>query len=263
MKFETQLEKLGINKEEVKSIVENCECGEINGAYFIDLSTMRKWEIQEIIGNYLDVNLYGSEFCLEGKHMKTFCKAFGITEDEIADYYRLGFNEGGVDIAYTLESNEDVLLVLTADERYNNSFIQYSPSQQVESEEEDVEEEIDKGAYFQRTMDKLAKIEEVIKICRNVDDFHLIDELNGKKLRFIQEMTQFYKLVYGIEAKHSLDELWDAEGTTQIRFHYANVESIREQLAKMEEEEEEEDGEFEIDTVHFKITSKKKQECLH
>ena len=135
MKFETKIEKLGIDENEVKSIIENCECGEINGAYFIDLTKMRKWEIMEVIGNDLDADLYAEgEFYSGNKRMSAFCKAYGIEESEIAEYYALGISNQGCDIAYELESNKDVLLVLTDDERYTNSFIKYSPSQQTEEE---------------------------------------------------------------------------------------------------------------------------------
>ena len=139
MKFETKLNKLGINEEEVKSIIANCECGEINGAYFIDLTKEKKEFIMEEIGNYLDDGSEEFEGWTDIKRIATFCKTFDISEDEIPKYYRLGFNDGGCEIAYELESNKDVLLVLTGDERYTNSFIQYSPSQQ---SEEETEEEI-------------------------------------------------------------------------------------------------------------------------
>jgi hypothetical protein len=131
MKFETK----------VKSIIENCECGEINGAYFIDLTKIRKMEIMEVIGNHINYLERYSRDCDEetewdySMKFKTFCKAFQIeNDDEVADWFVEGFNEGGCDIAYRLESNENVLLVLTDDERYTNSFIQYSPSQQTEEE---------------------------------------------------------------------------------------------------------------------------------
>lgn len=137
MKFETKLNKLGINKEEVKNIIMNCECGEINGAYFIDLTKEKKEFIMEVVGNYLDDDSEEVDCWWDIKRIATFCKVFGISEEEIPKYYRLGFNEGGCDIAYELESNKDVLLVLTDDERYHNSFIQYSPSQQTEEETEE------------------------------------------------------------------------------------------------------------------------------
>lgn len=130
MKFETKIQKLGIDQEEVKSIIANCFCGEVNGAYFIDLTKEKKEFIMEVVGNYLDDDSEEFEGWTDIKRISTFCKVFGITEDEIPDYYRLGFNEGGCDIAYELESNPNVILVLTDDERYHNSFIQYSPSQE-------------------------------------------------------------------------------------------------------------------------------------
>lgn len=129
MKFETKIEKLGIDENEVKSIIGACECGEINGAYFIDLTKEKKEFIMEVIGNYLDDDSEEFEGWTDIKRISTFCKVFGISEDEIPSYYVAGFNEGGCEIAYTLESNRDVVLVLTDDERYTNSFIKYSSSQ--------------------------------------------------------------------------------------------------------------------------------------
>lgn len=143
MKFETKLTKLEIDENEVKNIIANCECGEINGAYFIDLTKEKKEFIMEVIGNYFNMeerndHVEETEWT-DIKRIATFCKTFDISEDEIPYYYRLGFNEGGCDIAYELESNKDVLLVLTDDERYTNSFIKYSPSQQTEEESEETE----------------------------------------------------------------------------------------------------------------------------
>lgn len=120
MNFEKQIEKLGI-KNEVKSIIENCDCGVINYAYIDDLTKIRKWEIQETIGNYLDADLYGSEFCCENRRMKTFCKAFGIEESEIAQYYAEGICEGGYSIAYAITEN----LVLVLEEREEGNLPSY------------------------------------------------------------------------------------------------------------------------------------------
>lgn len=111
LKFETKCKKLGIT-DEVKSIIANCECGEIEGARLDEISKTRVWEIQEIIGNYLDADKYSNDFCLEGKRMKTFCKAFGIEESEIPQYYAKAISEEGYEIGYALESNKDVVLVL-------------------------------------------------------------------------------------------------------------------------------------------------------
>lgn len=142
MKFETKMAKLGVNEEEVKSIIANCFCGEVNGAYFIDLTKEKKEFIMEVVGNYIDDGSEEFEGWTDIKRIATFCKVFDISEDEIADYYRLGFNEGGCDIAYNLESNKDVILVLTDDERYTNSFIKYSPSQtgEIDLYEKEMEE---------------------------------------------------------------------------------------------------------------------------
>jgi len=102
-------QKLGILAE-VKSIIANCECGEIKKAHLEDISKMRKWELQEYVGNYLDADKYAEDFCLKGKHMKTFCKAFGIKENELAYYYSRFICEGGYEIAYAV--TEDIVLVL-------------------------------------------------------------------------------------------------------------------------------------------------------
>lgn len=134
MKFETKLERYEIDENEVKSIIENCECGEVNGAYFIDLTKEKKEFIMEVIGNYIDDDSGEFDGWTDIKRIATFCKLFDISEEEIPSYYVEGFNEDGCDIAYELESNKNVLLVLTDDERYFNSFIKYSPSQQTEEE---------------------------------------------------------------------------------------------------------------------------------
>ena len=107
--FKMKCEKLGILSE-VINLIANCECGQIHNARIERLSNLRKWEIQEVIGNYLDAELYGSDFCLEGKHMKTFCKAFGIEEKDIPMYYAFAICEGGCEIAYRV--NEDIILIL-------------------------------------------------------------------------------------------------------------------------------------------------------
>lgn len=155
MKFETKLNKLEIDTEEVKNIINACECGEINGAYFIDLTKEKKEFIMEVVGNYLDDDSKEFEGWTDIKRIATFCKTFDISEDEIPHYYRLGFNEGGEDIAYELESNPNVILVLTEDERYNNSFI-LSPSQ---NDEDDDDEEMGFDEYFD-----LINYEEIPKI---------------------------------------------------------------------------------------------------
>ena len=108
-KTQNKIEKLGIS-EEIESIIANCECGEITKATIEDISKMRKWEIQDYIGNYLDSDKYADEFCCECKQMKTFCKAFGIEENEIAYYFAEAISEGGYEIAYAI--NENVVLVL-------------------------------------------------------------------------------------------------------------------------------------------------------
>ena len=102
-------EKMGL-LDEVKSIIFNCECGVTEKAWIEDISKMRKWELQEYVGNYLDAEKYGSDFCLEGKHMKTFCKAFEIEESELSYYYAQWINEGGYQIAYAI--TENLVLVL-------------------------------------------------------------------------------------------------------------------------------------------------------
>ena len=55
MKFERKAEKLGI-ADECRSIIENCECGEVTEARIVELSKLRKWEIMDVIGQ-MDVEL--------------------------------------------------------------------------------------------------------------------------------------------------------------------------------------------------------------
>lgn len=110
MRFETKCEKLGIT-EEVQSIIENCECGEITKARIVELSKMRVWEIQEVIGDYLGWIGKDDEIVeWNNQHMKTFCEQFAISEDMIAEWYAKGISENGFEIAYDI--NKDVILVI-------------------------------------------------------------------------------------------------------------------------------------------------------
>lgn len=93
--------------------MDNCELYEGKNARIVELSKLRKWEIQEEIGNYLewidkDGNKYDWNFGKE--HMKTFLKAFGISEDRVAEWYARAICEWGYEIAY--EINKDVVLIL-------------------------------------------------------------------------------------------------------------------------------------------------------
>lgn len=105
-----QCEKLGILSD-VKSIIRNCECGENEKAYIHNLKKMRKWEIMEVIGNFLDD---GSDDCPEDwediRMIKTFCKAWEIKESDLTKWYALGILEYGFSIAYAV--NEDIVLIL-------------------------------------------------------------------------------------------------------------------------------------------------------
>lgn len=109
MKFKTQIKKLGI-EDEVKSIVENCKCGEINGKRLVELSKLRKWEIIEEIGNYLDPQGQEVEDWDDIKRIETFCKAFDINPKNLTSYYASAICEGGYEIAYAI--NEDVVLII-------------------------------------------------------------------------------------------------------------------------------------------------------
>lgn len=180
MKFETKLTKLGIDENEVKSIIENCECGEINGAYFIDLTKEKKEFIMEVIGNYLDNGSEEFEDWTDIKRISTFCKLFKISEDRIAEFYVKGFNEGGDDIAYELVSNRDVILVLTDDERYTNSFIQYSPSQQEETDEESLSVE-ELTAEYDAVIDELTRLDDETDVDEICTDALLMAEYETKK----------------------------------------------------------------------------------
>lgn len=109
MKFETKIAKLEIT-EEVESIIANCECGEITSARIVDISKLRKWELMEEIGNYLDPSQTEIEDWGEIKQLKTFCKAFEITEKELSEYYALAICEGACEIAYAI--NKEIVLIL-------------------------------------------------------------------------------------------------------------------------------------------------------
>lgn len=104
-----KIEGLGLTEEAI-SIIKNCECGIINYGYIHDLSKMRKWEIMEVIGNYLDNEGKYVPDWTDIKRIATFCKAFAIKEEELAQWYALGINEEGFSIAYAL--NEDIVLIL-------------------------------------------------------------------------------------------------------------------------------------------------------
>jgi len=108
MKFKTQIQKLGI-EQEVENIIANCECGETNTARIVELPKLRKWEIIEVIGNYLDDETIDCDWW-DIKQLKTFCKVFDINPKNLSSYYAAAISEGGYEIAYAI--NEDIVLVL-------------------------------------------------------------------------------------------------------------------------------------------------------
>ena len=97
-------EKYGITAE-VESIIENCECGVTEKARIVELSKLRRWELMEVIGNYLDAHKL--DFNVK---FKTFLKTYEITNDEVAGYYAEAVCEGGYEIAYKI--NNDIILIL-------------------------------------------------------------------------------------------------------------------------------------------------------
>ena len=109
MKVETLVNKLGI-EDTVNSIVENCECGEVNGIRIERISQMRVQDLQEEIGNFLDADLYSDKFLLQGRYMSTFCKEYDINPKLLSSYYAASICEGGCEIAYAI--NEDIVLVI-------------------------------------------------------------------------------------------------------------------------------------------------------
>ncbi len=112
MKFETKCKKLGIT-DEVQSIIDNCDCGEIKGMRIVELDKLRKWEIQETIGNYLDwIDKDGNDYEWNYKYcrMTSFCEAFAISENRITEWYSRAICEHGYEIAYTVKEN--VVLIL-------------------------------------------------------------------------------------------------------------------------------------------------------
>lgn len=66
----------------------------------------------EEIGNYFKwIDKDGNEvFFSDFKQLKSFLKAFGIEEDEVAEYYALGICEGAGEVAYAI--NDDIILAL-------------------------------------------------------------------------------------------------------------------------------------------------------
>ena len=114
MKTETKIAKLGIESE-VEKILNEAEL--YNPAKdtveIIELSKMKKSHIQEEIGNYLDwTDKEGNDYDWNWKYcrMSSFCKAFGISENRIAEWYARAIAESGYCLAY--EVNEDVVLVI-------------------------------------------------------------------------------------------------------------------------------------------------------
>ena len=113
MKFETKITKLGI-VDEVESIIENCECGEITTTRIVELSKLRNWEIQEEIvtffegidkdGNEVDINNHF--YC----NLNSLCKTFGFSRNRLSEWYARAISEWGHEIAYDI--NEDVILIL-------------------------------------------------------------------------------------------------------------------------------------------------------
>ena len=82
---------------------------------------------------------------------------------------------------------------------------------------------------FLRTMARLDQIHETIKICNGFDDGKLIEELEGKQYRLIQNLTRGYKVWFGIEASYTVGELCDA-GCLMYAFSQQNITSIEEQI---------------------------------
>jgi len=176
MKFETKLNKLEIDTEEVKSIIMNCECGKIRGAYLIEMDKIKKSEIIEVIGSYLNSAEMDVDW-IDITRISTLCKAFDISEEHIREWYVKGLNEYGAEICYELTSNPDVVLVLTEDERFNNSFIP-SPSQ---NDEDDDDEEMGFDEYFD--LINYEEIPHIIKKLNNENHFCKLNKDDWKTLR--------------------------------------------------------------------------------
>ena len=82
---------------------------------------------------------------------------------------------------------------------------------------------------FIRTMMKLDKIQEVIGFCNSIDDDEVIIQLEGKQIRLIQQMCHQYKILYGVEAKYSIDEVANS-GDRIFNLSQENINSIQEQI---------------------------------
>lgn len=110
MKLQTKLHKLGLTKE-VENILKHCELynPQEDKVTVEELNKLRKWEVMEVIGNYLDPQEKEVKWW-DIKQLKTFCKAFEITEEEVSYYYARGMAESGYCLAYAV--NEDVVLII-------------------------------------------------------------------------------------------------------------------------------------------------------
>lgn len=115
MKFETKIQKLGI-KEEVEQILTECELynPETDKVYIQELSKMKRWEIMEVIGNYINhEERWHSEEETDwdfNMRFKTFLKTFQLEEKDVPEFYKLGLEESGFCLAYAV--NDDAILVI-------------------------------------------------------------------------------------------------------------------------------------------------------
>ena len=117
MKFETKIKRLGI-QEEVEQILADCELynPQSDKVYLQELSKMRKWEIMEVIGNYINHEERYDHDCEEetewdfDMRFKTFLKTFELEEKDVPHFYKLGLEDSGYCLAYAI--NDDVILVI-------------------------------------------------------------------------------------------------------------------------------------------------------
>ena len=138
--------------EEAESIYINCECGINNTARLEDLEKLRKWEIMDIVGNYLDPKEEVAEWT-GFKRIATFCKAYELNKADLIDFYTLAIDEGGEEIAYQLGKSSIILIL---GESQDTTPTQ-SPNQDKETDKMKNQENLVNPVNDSRTTDPLYK----------------------------------------------------------------------------------------------------------
>lgn len=115
MKFETKCKKLGIT-EEVEKILKEAELynPETDEPRIVELSKLRKWEIQEEIVNFFEgIDKNGNEVEINNYfhcNLNKLCETFGFSRSRLSEWYARAIAEWGYSLAYAI--NEDVVLII-------------------------------------------------------------------------------------------------------------------------------------------------------